>query len=421
MVCSHALGAVDRWTESARVSLLRKTVGFTGLQLLSAMSSFAALPIIARTAGLDGWAAVITGQAIGSVVASIVLYGWQVQGPVEVSRLEGSLITELYGVSVAVRVVLIGASLPLALFLVAVLTVERHMFLGVSMAIAQAFVGFSSAWLAVGLGRPQFLFFSDVLPRLVVTSLAILLILRGAAILWYPILLIAVAPLGVLYMRLVLTREYGKGGRVTWSDVSAVLIRHRSSAFTQVAGSLYGGATVALVSIGGATGVTAAYGAGDKLFRVALISVVSLGNSLQSWVAPPVKWEISMRMKLSFFGFSALGILGLVGFSVLGPEASSLVFGPSLRLSSLTSVAFGFAFLGICLSTSMSRHMLIPLEGARRLGWITVSLAVIGGPALIVSARYGAETGAAWTFAVIETVGALLVGRALIKQLRSRN
>jgi len=78
-------------------TVLRRLTGFTLLPLLSLVTPFLLMPVIARVAGGGGWSSVVAGQAVGTFGATVVFWGWNVVGPVQAARAETAPATALPG------------------------------------------------------------------------------------------------------------------------------------------------------------------------------------------------------------------------------------------------------------------------------------------------------------------------------------
>src|SRR3712207_2103483 len=98
-------------------SFTRRLAGFAGLPLLSFLAPLLLLPIIARRGGVDGWAAVVIGQAVGGLAAVLVLYGWNLAGPVRVASADLEERRRLFAVALYCKVLVCLAVLPIVVLL----------------------------------------------------------------------------------------------------------------------------------------------------------------------------------------------------------------------------------------------------------------------------------------------------------------
>jgi len=89
-------------------SVLRRLTGFTVLPLLSLVTPFLLLPVVARVAGPSGWSSFVAGQAVGMVGATVVFWGWNVGGPVLVAQASSAVErAEVYAASLRTRYLLL--------------------------------------------------------------------------------------------------------------------------------------------------------------------------------------------------------------------------------------------------------------------------------------------------------------------------
>lgn len=400
-----------------RHSLTRRFAGFSGLQILSALAPLALLPILARAAGVAGWASLAAGQSVGILVAAFALYGWGVQGPALVAGASPEDRWTIYRSSLVSRGTVLAVTLPVGYALAVVIAADGYTPLTVLMACAQGIGALSPIWFAIGVGQPKVILFYDAGPRIVAVLVSAGALLAGAPLVTYPLLLIAASVGGIAAFTHHQRRAVGGRGytfRQAREDVRRVLRSQASAAATQIAGASYGSATVAIVGLFATTVATAEFASGDKFYRFTLMVVVAAGNTFQGWVAEHPYPRNRPRMLASLASLGTIGTLGALALAIAGPWATGLLFGSDLSVDRATAVWFGVAFLGICLSTSLGRHILVPLGRASQLFAATLAGALVGLPAIAYLSRaYGAPGGAAG-YAVSEVVGALVLVAVLV-------
>ncbi|MDF2916284.1 MAG: hypothetical protein K0S70_501, partial [Microbacterium sp.] len=135
-------------SEAPRPHRARSVALLTAVSAVSAISPLIALPLITRAAGPDGFAEIAIGQALGTLAATIITFGWAVRGPVEAAR--SSHPARVFRASIVVR----GANSLLVLPLVAVVAAfashaDDHA-LAIVSALAFSLQGLSLSWYAVG-------------------------------------------------------------------------------------------------------------------------------------------------------------------------------------------------------------------------------------------------------------------------------
>ena len=389
--------------------------GLAALPFLSLLIPFLALPVIARVATTQEWAALGIGESLGAIVAIVVGYGWPLVGP---ARVASAHIDDARGhlvVSTSSRMlVFVLISVPAGV-VAAALSPDGGQALGVLSFVSTAILGLSPAWFLIGRGDPRALAIYETIPRIAAGLAAILLVLATGQVLWYPILMIAVtAGFQVLFAArhgasIVLTRlEPWRMGltqlRMDWSPAVAVL-----------AGGAYSAATVALVSTVGSVAVVAIFVSADKLLKASLTAIVSAANALQGWVAEPDESGPMRRRGYRGLGILAgVGFVGALGISLFGPLATQILFGLDLAIDTPTALSVGVAFLAIALNTAIGRLLLVPMGAVRWVTWSTIAGAVIGVPTIIAATAAFGVHGAALAFAASEVLVVTVQAGALV-------
>lgn len=399
--------------------ILRRFAGFSGLQLVSSLAPLALLPILARAAGVDGWASIVAGQAVGTFVASVSMWGWSVVGPAQVAGAPVDARWSHYRAALSSRLALLTIALPIGCAVSLLVAADGYVTITLLMVCAQAIGALSPSWYAIGIGQPRMILTYDAGPRLLGVLVAAVALLWGAPLITYPVIVLVTSLGGTVAATLRLRADARGAGPYTWSaivrDCTDTLRSQMAAAGTQIAGATYGGATVAVVGVFATTAATAEFASADKLYRFSLMAVVAVGNTFQGWVAEHPFPASKRRMQLSLAALGGLGVMGGAALAVLGPWATGLLFGAELSASGATSAWYGLAFLGICLSTSLGRHVLVPLGYTHRLFLATVIGAVVGLPAMALLARSFGAAGGAAGYAASEVVGALVLGLMLVR------
>lgn len=406
-------------------AVLRRLAGFSGLQLVSAIAPLALLPVLARAAGVSGWASIAAGQSIGTLVAAVSMFGWGVVGPARVAAAsDDGTRWHLYRSGLASRLALLVVTLPLGCAVSLLVAADGYVVLTVVMVCAQSCGALSPAWYAIGVGKPRLILLYDAGPRLVGVLVAAVALSQDASLLVYPLLVLVSSLAGTIAitarLRADSPRQEAYRLRNAWADCRTTLRRNAAAAGTQIAETSYGSSVLAIVGIVATTAATAELASGDKLYRFGLMAVVAVGNTFQGWVAEVPYPESRRRMKASLASLVGLGLIGAVCLALLGNWATGFLFGADLAASSATVAFYALAFLCICTSTSLGRHILVPLGLPRYLLAATVCGAIVGIPAMAaLSHRYGAVGGAAG-YAASELVMTLVLAVLLLRVSRGR-
>lgn len=399
----------------AQTPMARRIIGFTLFPLASLVTPLLLLPVIARTVGENGWSSVIAGQAIGTFAFSLIVWGWNVDGPVRAARADRDEVRRIYAESVRTRLLLLGVIVPLASVLSAVIAAPGHRVDAIALCVSIAVAGLSPAWVAIGLGKPVLLALFDTGPRVVGTILAVPVILLTQQVYWYGIIMLATTFLGLVIFGRHLGAPSPFAGSTLRSTVRE-LARQQHTAGINVSGNAYAMTPVPIANALNPAASVAGFASADSLYRFGLFSVSALANSLQSWVVSDGPG--SPRQYTALKAHAVLGVTGGAFLTVAGPFASELLFGAAVRADMLTCGFYGLAFLGVACAAPLIRNVLIP-AGLQRvvLRWTMIS-AVLGVAGMLAFAASGLVAQVALAMAISDGVLALGILPAALAVLR---
>ena len=390
-------------------SVLRRLTGFTVLPLLSLVTPFLLLPVVARVAGPSGWSSFVAGQAVGMVGATVVFWGWNVGGPILVAQASSAIErAEVYAASLRTRYLLLLGVVPAAAVVSALVAQPGHRVDASAMAVATSLLGLSPSWFGIGVGDPWLLFWYDTMPRVVAAVV-------GAGVVWatgfvwtYPVLLaLSVAVSLVAFRRRVVAGVDGTSPFPV-SRSGGELRTHLGTAGINLAATAYASTPVPIVTVAFRPEVSSPFASADAAYRLGLFTVTAMGNAFQGWTLEGSGGERRSRHRTAFGAHLALGVVGGLLFAALGPWATGFVFGPDVAAPRDVCVWYGVAFLFLSVSTPPIRNLLVPAGRVRLvLGW-TLGSAVVGLVLMIGAAVAGWSAGVAAGMAVSEAV--LLAG-----------
>jgi O-antigen/teichoic acid export membrane protein len=412
------LGCPMTDSKSPRSGMTKRLLGFAGLPFLSMATPFLFFPILARIAGADAWLAIAIGQSVGTFFALVVAQGYNMVGPTAVSLAAAEHRADVFRRSFQSRVSVFIPSAVAAAIIAWLVSPEGNRGLGALMSVAMTMVGgLSSAWYMIGLGKASLIALYEILPKVFATAAAAILVVAYSQVFWYPIFLI-VGSLGSLAVFSAKTVKVRDLVRFSPSEIITTLRANRSAMATEIAGGSYVALTVTFVGASAVASQAAAYVSGDKLYKLGQYAVAAVGNALQGWVVENGRSEFAQRARNSFVAHAALGVVGMVIFTLFGPMLSALLFGNVVAIDFATAFGFGVATLAISLNTSVGRHSLVGM-GARKEVMVSVFIgAGVGVPAiLLLSAQFGAA-GGAWGLAMSEMT-VLLVQLVFVYRLRA--
>jgi len=390
-------------------SVLRRLTGFTVLPLLSLVTPFLLLPVVARVAGPSGWSSFVAGQAVGMVGATVVFWGWNVGGPVLVAQASSAVErAEVYAASLRTRYLLLLGVVPAAAMVSALVAQPGHRVDASAMAVATSLLGLSPSWFGIGVGDPWLLFWYDTVPRVVAAVL-------GAGVVWatgfvwtYPVLLaLSVAVSLVAFRRRVVAGVDGTSPFPV-SRSGGELRTHLGTAGINLAATAYASTPVPIVTVAFRPDVSSPFASADAAYRLGLFTVTAMGNAFQGWTLEGSGGQRRSRHRTAFGAHLVLGVVGGLLFAALGPWVTGFVFGPDVAAPRDVCVWYGVAFLFLSVSTPPIRNLLVPAGRVRLvLGW-TLGSAVVGLVLMIGAAVAGWSAGVAAGMAVSEAV--LLAG-----------
>jgi O-antigen/teichoic acid export membrane protein len=396
-----------------------RLAGFTALPFLSLLVPFLLLPVLARVTSRPVWASIFIGQSVGSVGAILVAFGWTLLGPPLLSRATSRERKALYAESLVVRSVLFAVLAPPLGIVAGILAAPEGRPEAVLMALAQTTVGLSVSWYGIGTARPRNIAVYDAAPKIVATVIITVVLLAGGDAIVYPAGLLAASAVGVtLFSRSVLKGEHLRQ-LLRGRSLRATSRRFLPSAMTDLAATLCSQSALSLASVRASSHEVAVYASGDRLYRIALFSVIALSSTFVSWTSSAVGPARSRRLRIALTGHLLLGFVGLLGLAILGPAFTTLLFGAELATTQPVAVALGAAFLAASLNHCLGRLVVLPNGGSRTVLLATLFGAAVGIPAILIAAGRWGAAGAAAALALSESLVVLALVPSSVRVLRS--
>lgn len=370
----------------------RMLIAFVAIPMLSAVTPLLAFPAISSNFGASGWAAIALGQSFGAAAAVLIELGWGLTGSQRVARAAEVNRRRILAASVATKLVVLPVSIPAALlaaFFAPEFAIEAAL-----ACVGSAFVGLTSIWFFIGVGRPAKILLTDAVPKLTFVALAAIWMNLGGPLAAFGIALIFSA-VTALILALVTTRirvrdfPIGRSGRVRF------LLRAQMTALSgRAVSALYIALPVALVGIV-APSALPVFASAERLQRLGLSVLQAAPNALQGWVGGEPNVELRVRRAGRALSLNiALGVISGVGFAITAPVASELIFaGVSTIPPGLAWISGGVIFL-VCVSRATGGIVLVAL---RRVGTVSFSAlvgAIVGVPAILVLASVSGAAGA---------------------------
>ena len=389
------------------VGVLRLIIAFGAVPALSLATPLVVVPVIARYYGGDGIVAVSVGQSVGAVAGIVVALAWPLIGPAAVARADGPTRQQLYVASLRSRYVVLAAiTLPAAA--TAAVLVNSHRLESAGCAVAVAGYGLTASWYYSGTGDGTGLVRYEALPRVAASALSGLLILGGAPLMTYPVLLILSV---VITNYLNSLRILGKPHpRIGFRDVG--LRDQVSVTASRLVNGLYSAGAVSVVSAV-APAASLLFASCDRVQKPLLNASAALPQALLSLIVGPggsSRSRLNQVLLANALFAIAIGISFYAAFPYLMRVLYSDVVTPSTALALATATGLGIgAFARALLSNG-----LLAVQDDR---FATQSLLVVSGVGLVgivVGAVTSGALGALWAFAAAELGFVLIAGVRLV-------
>ncbi|MCK6079111.1 hypothetical protein KZX37_00590 [Microbacterium sp. EYE_5] len=368
-------------TRGGEAGLTGRLISFSTLPFISLVIPLIALPIVARVGGVDTWAALTVGQALGGYAVAVSFAGWNVLGTPRIALAKPEARRPLYELSFAVRLCVFAVIAPIAALVGWLIAPDGGKVMAVFAVISSALPGLGVAWYAVGASSPMIIAKYELVPRAIASVASIPLVLLTGVVEIYVICLVIGPLLGLVVFNV---KEVGRAvppwpGR---SQITENMRDHRGAWMLEASGNLYAGAPVPIAGALSSPALAASYGSADKVYRYALFSVVAFGNALQGWVlGTPSRRS---RHTTAIVLMATLGVLGGSVIAFGGSALSALLFGAKVAATSDTMLWLGLAFAAVAMSTPLIRNVLVPSRREKQVLIATLCSAVVGVTSMVI-------------------------------------
>lgn len=394
--------------------------GFAASTLFATVVNATAIPVLIAKAGADDWSNLAIGQAVGTVFAVIVAFGWGVTGPASVAVLAPADVRAYYLQSIRIRSVLLLISL-LPTILVTLIAVHGEHLAAVLTAMTLTTASLGGTWYYVGRGKPRALFFCDTAPRVVSTIVGLGLVLLGADLAVYSLTQLVIGSLQILFPILdvlklpktggvlALERGFRAARRALSEQVGAVVVA--------ATGAFY--VSAPLIAVGFfAPGQTAVFAVGDRILKFCFNVLSPTAQAVQSWVPTSDRNLLAKRSALALRASVVFGIVGAVFVAFLLAFGAPLLTGGQVHLEPLLILALAGSFPAIAVSRIAGFVCLVAFDRVRALAVSTVAGAIAGLAALAVLTPLLGAVGAAIGFFASEVAVTISQVISLRKAMR---
>lgn len=397
-------------------TVIMRLSGFTFLPLLSLVIPLVLLPVMANVVGSAGWGSALAGQAIGTFASAVVLWGWNVEGPILIAKaVHREERAAVYARSVQMRLLQLVLVSPIALLVAWLVAVPGHAAAAMSMALATTLIGMSPSFYGIGAGQPTLLAWYDTFPRSLAVLVTVPFLMLTQNMWTYP----AAQGLTMLVSLVLFHRRYA--ARHRWlPDLSGETLRQiwaqRRLAGYQLAGQAYAATPtpIANATLPAQTGPLATT---DQLYRYGLFTVAAMGNAFQAWTLEPTAPNPRRRHLAAVWAHLGLGVIGLLVLVVAGPPVGSLISSGRAPATTELCLLYGLAFVFISVATPFTRNLLVPAGRDRLVLNATIVSAIVGVTTMLVAGRLGSPAGIAAGMAASELLVLLILAPPALRLL----
>lgn len=246
-VVTRLLQLSGDWSKFGRFAKILS--GFTLSMLMMAGVALLTIPAMIAASGAKAWAAIAIGQAVGSVSAIVVAYGWGITGP---ARIRSDKVDNRVEVTESLRVrLLLLTPCALVASLASFILSPTHPMYAAAAAVSTTMVGLSSAWYFAGTREAAQFVLTETLPRVLGGVVAIVAMSNGSTALSGVIIQGLATVLGFVLSTSWICRRLNLSGRSfgLGRPVGQLLKLHWDGLASQVVLGAYAAVPVAIVGV----------------------------------------------------------------------------------------------------------------------------------------------------------------------------
>lgn len=412
----------DRETQERRPSGLRTLGSFASTTVLSGVVSVLSIPLIVLFADTASWGAVALGQAVGSSVGVLAMFGWGITGPARVAMMPPTSRAAAYWDSIVARAYLFAPALVITGVVTWVL-VPTAQVASTTCAIAMAFGGLSGSWFLVGVKRPDRLFWLDTVPRVGGTVLGIVALAVTDSLVLFAVLQLlgSFAAFGLVTRWIVPALRRPEGAVRGFRRTLVVLAEQRHGVGVAVAVASYYPIVLAIVA-GFAPAFLPLYALNEKLLRFATMALQPALQFFQASVPVQRGAALGRAVHRSLGAVVVLGLLSWAAFALLMPVASTILTGGEVKVPLVAAINLGAYMGGIVVMNYMVSVALIAVDRVALVSRGSIIGSAIGLALVLVLAVAGDGVYLSWglvaTAVLIVGFQSVVLARALPARVR---
>lgn len=396
---------------------LRGLGSFGASTVLSGGVSLLSIPLIVLLTDPAAWASIAVGQAVGSSLGVLAMFGWGITGPAAVAMMDSLRHTVAYWDSIRARLLLFVPIVLAAVVITLFLAPTQQLAAGIC-AVSMALGGLSGSWYLVGRNKPHHLLVRDTIPRVAGSVLGVLglwashsLVLFGALQ-----LLGSLAAFGLVTVWVVPGLRRPEGAVQGFGGVLGVIRDQRHGVLVAVAIAFYYPVVLAIVAVL-APAALPVYALIEKVLRFAGLVMQPLLQYLQATV--PAAGDLPATIRRSLAMISVLSIVCWAGFTSLLPFAATILGAGQVRVPWLIAINLGVYMGSVLLMNYLSTVALVAVGRASAIAPGAL-LGTAGGLAVTaVCAWLGGGSALSWGFVATSVLVLGLQLYSLFRALRT--
>ena len=390
--------------------------------VLGAAVSLCAIPTIIAAVGPAAWASLAAAQAVGTIAAIVIEFGWGYVGPANVAAIGAARERAAYlAQSLSARMFLALGVIPVALVVILVVTPTGHPSLAAAMAgTSMAVQGLASPWFYVGSGDPRRLLVADSLPRAAGTIAGLFALSAGGGVEEFAALQLVGALTPFLYCVVFASRASADWG---WRcrAIGRRLKSNGHAVAIALSAAAYGLVPMVVVAVR-VPGALPSFALADRFSKYALVGtqpIIQLAQGHVPATSSPVELRERCRRALNLALVAGLGVGSL--FAIFAPLGARVLTQGDVAIGIGLCLPMGIVVGSVMVTGIVGLACLVALGRVRAVAASTFAGALVGLPLAIVVAPAFGGVGVAWSVAVAELFVLVVQVVALRSALRPRS
>lgn len=390
---------------------------FVATVVVTGASSIITIPVIVTLTDAHSWAAVALGQAVGSSLSVLTMFGWGITGPARIAMMPRSEHAAAYWDSVVARLIVLVPVLAITIAVTWVIAPTAHV-AAVIAGTAMAAGGLSGTWALIGRRQPVAMFWADTVPRVAGTVAGVGVLAAGGGLIAFSVLQLIGALAAFVIVSVLLLGGFRRpeGGvhdiRGTWR----VIREQRHGVAVAVAVAAYYPLVLVIV----ARFIPAQlplYALNEKLLRFATMAMQPVHQYMQA-VVPSQKGRALVRaLRRSLVAIVALSLVAWGLYTVLLPVASTILTAGQVPVPAFVGLMLG-AFMGFTvLESYMTSVALVAVDRVAVISRVSLTGFGAGLVAVLLTALVGAANALAAGFVVTGLVTVLYQTAVFLKSM----